>query len=243
MRAISADQSSSLHRISTGVEGLDRLINGGFRPHTVNVVLGDTGTGKSSFAWHFIGEDSVPVVYMSLEEDLDQIREEALSLGLQNIESKLSKRELYFVAAFENIDRETTAGQVAKSFFDIELPKRIDEFRQISGKGPGIKFIIDPLTPLLFEIMELRHQRETINRIFRTLRSIGTTLVTVERGFGNHDIKVPLFLADSVIELDFLGLGSHYNRTLTVRKFRGSSHSERPVPFIFKAKKGLTVLE
>lgn len=242
MKALSLQGSKLDHRISSGITGFDYLVNGGFRPYTVNVVLGDTGCGKSSFCWHFIGNDDIPVVYMSLEEDMDQIKLEAQSLGITNVEKKLSKGLLHFIAAFADIDKESTSGKVAKDFFDNELPKRLDSLKQIAEQYGGIKIIIDPLTPLLFEIPELRYQRETINRIFRSLRSIGTTLITLEKGFGESLLKTPVFLADSVIDLDFLGLGSYLNRTVTVRKFRGSAHVEQPIPLIFESGKGIKVL-
>ncbi|MHA1990455.1 MAG: RAD55 family ATPase [Candidatus Hodarchaeales archaeon] len=242
MKSLLLNTSKSNNRIKSGITGFDRLVNGGFRPNTVNVVLGDTGTGKSSFSWHFIGFDDSPVIYMSLEEDLNQIRQEAKSLGIDTIEHKIKKKQLHFIAAFSEISVESTSGEIAKSFFDVELPQRLDEFKKFSENYNGLKIIIDPLTPLLFEVEELKHQRETINRIFRTLRSIGTTVITLEKGFGEQLVKIPLFLADSVIDIDFLGLGSIYNRTLTVRKFRGSSHSEKPIPVLFEKGVGLKVL-
>jgi KaiC/GvpD/RAD55 family RecA-like ATPase len=179
---------------------------------------------------------------MSLEEDLDQIVDEAKSLGIKTIDEKIRKNKLHFIAAFSEISLESTSGEIAKTFFDTELPQKLNEFKKLSKTYNGLKIIIDPLTPLLFEIDKLKHQRETINRIFRTLRSIGTTLITLEKGFGEQLVKVPLFLADSVIDLDFLGLGSIYNRTLTIRKFRGSSHSEKPVPLVFESGTGLKVM-
>ena len=242
MKSIILKEKKISERITSGIFGFDNLINGGFRSNTVNVILGDTGTGKSSFSWHFIGHDDTPVIYMSLEEDLSQIRHEALSLGLTTIEEKIKKDQLYFIAAFSDISLNSTSGEIAKNFFDIELPQRLEDFKNISEKYGELKIIIDPLTPLLFEISELKYQRESINRIFRSLRSIGTTLVTLEKGFGEQLVKIPLFLADSVIDLDFLGLGSIYNRTLTVKKFRGSSHAEKPVPLLFEKGTGLKVL-
>ena len=242
MKSILYNSSKINQRIKSGIHGFDRLINGGFRPNSINIILGDTGTGKSSFSWHFIGHDDTPVIYMSLEEDLNQILEEARSLGLTTIDEKIKKNQLYFIAAFSDISLESTSGEIARSFFDIELPQKLNEFKKFSKSSNGLKIIIDPLTPLLFEINELKFQRETINRIFRTLRSIGTTLITLEKGFGEQLVKIPLFLADSVIDLDFLGLGSIYNRTITIRKFRGSSHSERPIPVVFENGIGLKVL-
>ena len=40
-------------RLSTGVEGLDKLLGGGLVPCTLAVVVGDSGAGKTQFGLHF----------------------------------------------------------------------------------------------------------------------------------------------------------------------------------------------
>ncbi|MBU4075904.1 MAG: circadian clock protein KaiC, partial [Euryarchaeota archaeon] len=42
-----------LGRVSSGIYGLDDLMNGGFRENTVNVVRGGTGVGKTTFALQY----------------------------------------------------------------------------------------------------------------------------------------------------------------------------------------------
>ena len=34
-------------RIKTGIPGLDKLIRGGFKERTINLVVGDAGSGKT----------------------------------------------------------------------------------------------------------------------------------------------------------------------------------------------------
>jgi KaiC/GvpD/RAD55 family RecA-like ATPase len=41
-------------RIESGIFGLDRIVEGGFRDHTAMVVVGASGTGKSTFAMQFL---------------------------------------------------------------------------------------------------------------------------------------------------------------------------------------------
>ena len=48
---------TSNKRILTGISGLDDLIDGGFRTHTINVVLAESGCGKSTFAWQYCSRD------------------------------------------------------------------------------------------------------------------------------------------------------------------------------------------
>ena len=57
-----------------------------------------------------------------------------------------------------------------------ELPKYLEVIKETAeGYSGGIRIAIDPLTPLLLEIPDLNHQRNAINRIFSSLRKIGTS--------------------------------------------------------------------
>ncbi|MHA1968971.1 MAG: RAD55 family ATPase, partial [Candidatus Hodarchaeales archaeon] len=141
-------------------------------------------------------------------------------------------------------DSNMTSGEIGLRFFMSELPKYLEVIKETAeGYSGGIKIAIDPLTPLLLEIPDLNHQRNAINRIFSSLRKIGTSVVTIEKGFGESLAKVPLFLSDSIIELEHIGLGGIYNRTINVRKFRGSAHSEAPQPIGFEKNKGLSIYD
>ncbi|MHA1331612.1 MAG: ATPase domain-containing protein, partial [Candidatus Hodarchaeales archaeon] len=90
---------------------------------------------------------------------------------------------------------------------------------------------------------DVNQQRNAINRIFTSLRKIGTSVITLEKGFGEVLARVPLFLSDSIIELEHVGLGGVYNRTIKIRKFRGSSHYEAPRPIGFERNVGLKVYD
>jgi circadian clock protein KaiC len=229
-------------RIPSGVIGLDPLIGGGFRPNSVNVIMADPGCGKSTMCWLFSSADTnVPTLYLSLEQDIDSVINESGSIGIDGFSKKKSNGTLHFVYAFSEQNR-VRSGRVAHDFLMEELPKYIDFFMKISAKYPnGMRIVIDPITPLLFELDGIMEQRDVLNRIFQSLRKIGTVIVTLEKGFDNQLTKVPQYLADSIFELDFVGLGSSINRTLRIKKFRGSKHSEKPHPIEFVKGKGLVV--
>ena len=166
---------------------------------------------------------------------------ESTSLGLTTLKKKLDNETLHFVYAFSE-ETKSRSGSIAYDFLFKELPQHLARFQEIAAKSPsGMRIVIDSLTPLMFEIAELKDQRDHLNRIFHSLRKIGTSVITLEQGFGKQLVQIPMFLADSIIELDYIGLGSSINRTLRIRKFRGSSHSERPQPIDFVKGSGLNV--
>ncbi|MFW9997549.1 MAG: RAD55 family ATPase [Candidatus Odinarchaeota archaeon] len=240
LRTLSLNKAD--YRISTGIKGLDQLLGGGFKPNSVNVVVADTGCGKSTFCWQYVAqEEKKPALFISLEQPLKQVLYESKSLGIEGFSKKNSAGILHFIYGFSESNN-MTAGKFAQNFLTVELPKYLDYLKSAATNFEGgLRIAIDPITPLLFEIDSINEQRNVINRVFQSLREIGTSVITLEKGFGDELTKVPLFLADSIIDLDFVGLGSMVNRTLKVRKFRGSSHSENVHPITFEENQGLIV--
>jgi circadian clock protein KaiC len=231
-------------RIPSGVNGFNSLVSGGFRENSVNVIIADPGCGKSTFCWQFCSVDiHTPALYVSLEQNLDSVLRDCRDIGLTNFEEKLKRGNLQFQVAF-NVDSDLTSGEIGLRFFMTELPKYIEVIKETALQyHGGIRIAIDPITPLLLEIPDPNQQRNAINRIFCSLREIGTAVVTIEKGFGDTLARIPLFLSDSIIELEHIGLGGAYNRTLSISKFRGSAHSETPQPVGFQKDKGLVVYD
>lgn len=243
-RLLRKNNTSMQKRIPSGVPGFDNLVQGGFREYSVNVIIADPGCGKSTFCWQFAAEDTnTPALYVSLEQNFDSVLRDCNDIGLNRFEEKYNHGNLQFQVAFKETS-DLTSGEIALRFFMSELPKYLSIIKETAAKHyGGIRIAVDPLTPLLLEIPDPNQQRNVINRIFSSLRKIGTSVITIEKGFGEALARIPLFLSDSIIELDRIGLGGIYNRTLNVRKFRGSAHSETPQPIGFEKNEGILVYD
>src|SRR5438128_49888 len=71
---------ADVQKVSSGIPGLDDLIEGGFWPKSTVVILGSSGTGKSTFAIQFLMEgieQGEQALYVTLEEPPEQIMREA----------------------------------------------------------------------------------------------------------------------------------------------------------------------
>ncbi|GAH76592.1 unnamed protein product [marine sediment metagenome] len=93
------------------------------------------------------------------------------------------------------------------------------------------RIILDPLTPILWEFPSEKEQRKVLTKIYQHLSSLGTVLQTVEEpnAFGQTDIgametRVPIYLSDTVVHIQNLGLGGKYNRTCKIIKSRRTAH-------------------
>ena len=72
-------------RVSTGVPGLDELVNGGYFLGSTTVLAGISGVGKSVMALHYIAEGArlgERSLLLSLDEQVPQVLRNAASIGI-----------------------------------------------------------------------------------------------------------------------------------------------------------------
>ncbi len=72
-------------RVTTGVPGLDELVNGGFFLGSTTVVAGISGVGKSVMALHYMAEGArrgERSLMLSLDEQVPQLLRNAMSVGI-----------------------------------------------------------------------------------------------------------------------------------------------------------------
>ena len=226
-------------KISSGIYGLDRLIDGGFNQNSSALVIGSAGTGKTTFATQFLINglrEGVEAIHITLDEPKEQIIREAKSLGFEDIEDYVKAEQLIFMEA---------AGSDFYDFIREELPELIAEW----GGSSNARIVIDPLTPVIWSIKEKYHQREVLSSLFHQTKKIGTILCTLEEhgsvtgknGNGDSGVFLPMYLADCALRLSYIGLGFSISHVLKVIKMRGSWHSPVSHPYQIVEGMGLVV--
>ncbi|AEA46920.1 RAD55 family ATPase [Archaeoglobus veneficus] len=73
-----------MEKVSTGIEGLDKMLNGGLVPGRTYLVKGGPGSGKTTLATHFLSAGVASgerVMYITLEEPVDELEEEMSLFG------------------------------------------------------------------------------------------------------------------------------------------------------------------
>ncbi len=223
------------NRVESGIFGLDRVVEGGFRPSTSVVVVGASGTGKSTFAMQYImhgilkGEQGL---YITMEEKPEQIMNEAALMGW-DMKKHLNK-ELFFVHL---------KGKNFKKMIEQQLPKLIKARKDYDVIT---RVAIDPMTPLVWTVTDREEQRELIGRLFNMLKELGPVLATVEEHSKpgetiGEDVLLPIYLSDGVIHLKYNPIGGAFNRTLEIIKMRGTAHGEDVYPYVFARGLGIVV--
>jgi len=214
-----------LEKIKSGILGLNPLMDGGINEKSTTVVIGASGAGKTTMATQFIKrglELGQLGIYVSLDENKDQIIQEAEEMGWQEIHDYLAEDKLVFIDA---------SGKEFSTFIKKELPSFVTEW-----EGSNCRVVIDPLTPVIWATQSKYEQRELLAFLLKETKRIGTVLATLEEHGTAGDLSgpetaIPMYLADAVIHLRFTYPGMSMERSLKIVKCRNSRHSKLAHPY------------
>jgi len=102
-----------IKRISTGIPNLDKLIEGGFKKNSINLVAGDPGSGKSIFAMQFLIEGikkGEPGVFITFEEKKKKFYEDMLEFGWELEKYEKEKKFVFLEYTPEQVKKILTEG-------------------------------------------------------------------------------------------------------------------------------------
>ena len=214
---------------------MNPLLDGGINVNSTTVVIGASGAGKTTFAIQFIRkglESGQEGIFVSLDENKEQIIREAVEMGWKEIMDHLKEERLVFIDA---------SGKDFSNFIRKELHSFVTDW-----KGAGARIAVDPLTPVIWALENNYEQRELIGMLLKQTRRVGTVLCTLEEHGTEGDLSgketaIPMYLADCVIHLRYKAMESSTNRMLKIVKCRNSWHSEVFHPYRIITGLGLVV--
>lgn len=207
--------ASPTPRLSTGVPGLDEVLDGGLPRARHHLVRGGPGTGKTSFSLHFLSEGATAderTLYVSLSSPEADVRADAAASGI----------DLSNVAV---LDLSSPTGLPPDGDLEAHLfredHERIPLVQAILGSARDLgpwRVVIDSLTRVRELIPDVDEFRREVLSLVRGLNELGATIVSVSEHSPSSPDDELQFLADGVISID----ASLQRRTLTVTKLRGS---------------------
>ena len=212
-----------IERVSSGIPGLDELIEGGFPKGSTILVSGGPGTGKTIFSLQFLVNGALKYgesgVYISLEEDTKRMIHYMGSIFNWPLKELMKKKKLVMIKS---------------DIFEFEKFKILIEnnVEMINAQ----RLVIDPITviSLFFERpLEIRRSLLDLDRLLKKLEC--TTLITCEIPEGRKAISsfgIEEFTSDGIIVLSFIS--ESFPRALQVRKMRATNHDTGVHPFEIK---------
>jgi circadian clock protein KaiC len=221
--ALTLDQEASEERVSSGIPGLDAMVEGGglYRGTSI-LVSGTAGTGKSSMGAAFVNaacSRGERALYISFEESEQQLRRNMRSIGMD-----LGRWVDEGLLTFQST-RSTVFGLEMHLVTIYNLVKECD---------PSV-IVIDPMSSLL-SIGTKGEIQATLTRLIDFLKSRGVTAMFTSLVSGSEYLDRTEESVSSLMDTWLLLRNSEYNgernRTLYLLKSRGMAHSNQVREFL-----------
>ena len=223
-----------IKRVSSGVAGFDKLVQGGFKEKSINLLVGGPGSGKTIFAIMFLIEGlkkGEPGFYITFEEKKEKLYEDMKSFGFDLEKYEKSGKFAYL---------EYTPEQVKKLL--IEGGGTIDS---IVSKIKAKRLVIDSITSFSLLYKEELAKKEAALALFELISKWGCTavLTSQEISFGGVEISTALeFESDSIIIIYHKKVEGVRLRGLEILKMRGTKTPNLTYGLKIDSK-GLSVLD
>jgi circadian clock protein KaiC len=231
-------QDQIIKRVSTGIKGLDRIIEGGLPKKSITLVSGPPGSGKSIFSLQFLFDGAMKNekgLFLTLDKKVEGLLIQSKKLGFDfkdSIENKLIKFRFLNInkkLIYESMVNEILSGNFKRIVLDSISPLSempiYGHYKENNDLDLNIINNEDypPNTNLPIRRLHLHY-------IMSALESTGaTSIVTSELPMGSSLFSrdgISEFLADGVIILNF---DSTMNRRkLSVMKMRNTKHTLKP---------------
>jgi circadian clock protein KaiC len=216
--SIGLEHDVSTERISSGIERLDRMLEGkGFFRGSSILISGTAGSGKSSISAHLAEatcRQGERCLYFAFEESANQIIRNMRSIGI-NLETWVKKGLLKIQA-------------LRPTFYGLEM--HLVKMHQLVNEFKPTVVIIDPISNLTYSGNDIQVKSFLMRLIdFLKTQQI-TTLMTCLNAGGNPveqtDVGVSS-LMDTWLLLRDIESNGERNRLLYLLKSRGMEHSNQ----------------
>jgi len=213
-----------MERIETGIEGLDKMLNGGIPSRRHVAVYGGPGSGKTSLCFEYLYKGAKKYgqngLYISLEETTEDI--------VANM-----KNTFPLLIDMDDLIKEKKLQIVKPDKFTLEEVAALLE-EEITNNGVK-RAVIDSATMIKLSFDKEIDYRQTLFEFLSLLRNLEcTTLTTVESTTGRKDemrFDIEHFVMDGILSLYNIDREGTRIRALEILKMRGTDHNRDLVPF------------
>lgn len=205
-------------RAQTGIEGLDRLVEGGFPQGSMIVLAGSPGAGKTIAAAQYLHHGATKLgekgVYISFGE-----RKEVFFRNMERF--GLNFEELEESGKFQFLDLMTTSNAAVSDTLELAL----DEVHRMKAR----RLVLDSFSALASAFSNKTEARIILQLLEKLMRDIScTTLLLVETPMGQAGLGFGFeeFVSDGIILFETIEVRSGIQKRAIIRKMRGTNHDQ-----------------
>lgn len=213
-----------MDRLSTGIAGLDQVLNGGFIPERSYLVKGEAGTGKTTMGLHYLtAQNDQPLpLYITFDQNSEDLQADMQTLG-----HSPERVEFLDLSPDSSRFQEDDPYDVFSEGV-VEWQPISNAIQQAVRETDADRVVIDSVTRMRFMAQDHGRYRKQIQSCLRFLHDHGITPLLLSEADGTTASRNAgdQYICDGVIEL-----GNDQVRELNVPKFRGSNTERGPHHF------------
>ena len=220
-------------RSTTGIAGLDELMDGGPKTTDATLITGPSGVGKTIFGLRWTAqalEQGQHCLYVTFQDTSKQLTDMAATFGW-------------------DLGTPQATGHLAISYVpmgDLDLDVLASAIRSELAEHTVSRVVLDSLAELVLAARESERFPAFMRSLVGLIRAAGSsslvTSETADRGLPTQTLDGLMFLFDNVIDLRYIEEGAGVGRALNVVKMRNSWHSTTLTSFTI-ADHGVTIGE
>jgi len=231
-------------RVSTGIVGLDRILEGGFPKGRSVLVTGEPGTGKTIMALQFLAEGLAhgeKGIYVAADEGPLDIIEQAASIGW-DFEKFVEQKQLAILNAGTYLSPVPGVGRER----NIDIHKAVNDLSGFVNRLGAKRMVLDPAGPFLLIRDSATRIQDQARLLIKLLRSstettnMLTSYATPRTGERfMHGIEE--YLVAGAIVLEMVWAQSRFARSLVVEKMRCTDVKPAQIEFDIVKGEGVVI--
>lgn len=232
-------------KLSSGLSGLDTMLDGGFNKGRVVLILGEPGTGKTIICSQFLhhgaaaGENSM---FIGMNEPKSRFMKEMLHLGMDFAKLEAEGKFKYVDATeVRKIPETAKVGRIAVGGRELGLVNLLETIQSSIAKFEPSRIALDSMSDLVFRFPSVEERRPVVLDMIETLQGTSATSLLTSELLATGDERVlqpEEYLAEGVLLMRTMRKGV---RTIQILKMRGSKVDTHPRPYVITGK-GIEVL-